>query len=151
MKSFTKLVYTPAKLADATLAIAACRAGGIGIFNAELETDPHLVFRELDRLSDKAGGEYGIRLDATSASHGLLTGIRKYVPKGLRWAILDCESVTSCQALIAEFRGDRVTVLAEVKTPHWPDQSLEHLLDGLVLKGNEAGGFVGENSSFILL
>jgi hypothetical protein len=37
MIRFEKFVYTPAGSNDVTLAIAACRAGGVGILNAELE------------------------------------------------------------------------------------------------------------------
>jgi len=36
MSDFYKVVYTPAGNIDATLAVAASRAGGVGILNAEL-------------------------------------------------------------------------------------------------------------------
>jgi acyl transferase domain-containing protein/NAD(P)H-dependent flavin oxidoreductase YrpB (nitropropane dioxygenase family)/NAD(P)-dependent dehydrogenase (short-subunit alcohol dehydrogenase family) len=149
MPEFKKFVYTPCKSADAVLAVAASRAGGIGIYNAEMETDPALVCGQLDYLALNAHGEYGIKLDA--AGSGLLSCLREFAQKGLRWLILDCEWAADSAEAIAQFRRDGVKVLAEVTTPYWPSSPLENLLDGLVVKGNEAGGFVGENSSYILL
>jgi hypothetical protein len=43
-----------------------------------------------------------------------------------------------------------VKVLAEVRTPDAGGVPIDGI-DGLLLKGNESGGFVGEDSSFILL
>jgi 3-oxoacyl-(acyl-carrier-protein) synthase/NAD(P)H-dependent flavin oxidoreductase YrpB (nitropropane dioxygenase family) len=149
MPEFKKFVYTPPGFADAVIAVAACRAGGIGIYNAEMETDHGLICSQLDYISQNTYGEYGIKLDTASGS--LLAEILQYAQKGLRWLILDCELAADCQESIAEFRRDGVRVLAEIKTPLWPGSPLENRLDGLVIKGNEAGGFVGENSSFILL
>ena len=50
----------------------------------------------------------------------------------------------------ADLRQAGVKVLAEVRTPDAGGAPLD-VVDGLLLKGNEAGGFVGEDSSFILL
>ena len=151
MIKFEKFVYTPAGYHDATLAIAACRAGGVGILNAELgtETEPELVLSQLDFLSQKAGGRYGLKLDDVKDS--LLAAALGYARKGMHWLILDAEIVLSCQEWIAKLKQNGAAVLAEVKTAHWPDGPLDDVVDGLVLKGNESGGFVGESSSFILL
>ncbi|MFA4915468.1 MAG: SDR family NAD(P)-dependent oxidoreductase [Syntrophales bacterium] len=149
MTKFHKLVYTPAGFCDATLAISACRAGGVGILNAEFETDPDLILGQLDLLSQKAAGEYGLKLDSVNDS--LRVGVVKYALKGLHWLILDGKTALACQEWIAGLRQKGVRVLAEMITAHWPEIPLDGIVDGLVIKGNESGGFVGENSSFILL
>ncbi len=149
MVKFNKFVYTPAGFNDASLAIAACRAGGVGILNAELGNDPELVLSQLDFLCQKATGEYGLKLD--DVEDRLLAAAIRYARKGLRWLILDSELVLTCQEWIAKFKQNRVRVLAEVKTASWPASPLDNVIDGLVLKGNESGGFVCENSCFILL
>ncbi len=149
MSEFLKLVYTPMGLRDVTLAIAACRAGGVGVVNAELEADSGLILNELDLVSRKVTSGYGLKLDAVDEA--LATGLREYAQKGLGWLILDASIVPKCDKLIRDLRRAGVKVLAEVKTPRWPGQALDQSIDGVVVKGNEAGGFVGEDSSFILL
>ncbi|MDY6853740.1 MAG: SDR family NAD(P)-dependent oxidoreductase [Thermodesulfobacteriota bacterium] len=149
MVKFKKFVYTPVCFNDSTLAISACRSGGTGIFNVELGADPDLIFKELDFLSHKAGGEYGLKLDLVNDTS--LFDIVKYSKKGLRWLILDCENTLSHKEWIAELKRNGIRILAEVRTAYWPEIPLDEIVDGLVLKGNESGGFVGENSSFILL
>ena len=149
MIKFEKLVYTPAGYNDATLAIAASRAGGVGILNAELGTDPELIIDQLDFLSQKAGGRYGLKLD--EAQDNLLAAAVEYAKKGMHWLILDGEIVLPCQEWIAKLKQTSVFVLAEVKSANWPESPLDDVVDGLVLKGNESGGFVGESSCFILL
>ena len=149
MYEFKKFVYTPPRLADALIAVAACRAGGIGVYNAELEIDPGIVHSQLDFIALHVNGEYGVKLDASSID--VLPDLRKFAKKGLRWLILDCELVDSSLDILAKLRHEGVRVLAEMISSQWPLVPLEKQLDGLVVKGNEAGGFVGEYSSFILL
>ncbi len=149
MIKFKKFVYTPAGFNDATLAIAACRAGGIGILNAELGMDADFILSQLDFISQKTTGEYGLKLDVVDDRS--MVGIFGYTQKGLRWLILDAEIVLTCQQWIAELKREGVRVFAEVKTACWLESPLDDVVDGLVLKGNESGGFVGENNSFVLL
>jgi len=149
MSQFIKLVYTTAGLGNAALAIAACRAGGVGVLNAELKADSQGVIDGLRLISGQVRSGYGLKLDAIDEL--LAAEVREHSLKGLRWLILDAEMLASCGALVDDVRAAGVTVLAEVTTPHWPAQELHSQVDGLVLKGNEAGGFVGEDSSFILL
>jgi acyl transferase domain-containing protein/NAD(P)H-dependent flavin oxidoreductase YrpB (nitropropane dioxygenase family)/NADP-dependent 3-hydroxy acid dehydrogenase YdfG len=149
LSEFLKLVYTPAGLRDVALAVAACRADGVGVLNAELESDSARILGELDLIARKVRGGYGVKLDAIDEI--LSAGIRDHAHRGLGWLILDAEIVPACEGLIADLRHTGVKVLAEIKTPRWPDRPLDKIVDGLVLKGNETGGFVGEDSSFILL
>lgn len=149
MRNFHKLVYTQAGLGDSTLAIAACRAGGIGIFNAELEIDASVILQQLDKLAEQTRSAYGLKLDSPHAI--ILSRLAAYTDKGLQWLILDERIVVACQSLIDELRHRGVCVLAETSDSKFPDKAIETMVDGLVLKGNESGGFVGENSAFILL
>jgi NAD(P)H-dependent flavin oxidoreductase YrpB (nitropropane dioxygenase family) len=149
MVDFTKFVYTPAGFADATLAICATRAGGVGILNGELTSNLPALLDALERLATNTRAPYGVKLDTLSDS--LCAAVRAYAQQGLRWLIIDAEILGDCATLIAEVRGAGVRVLAEITSAEWADSPLTRLADGLMLKGNEAGGFVGEDSSFILL
>jgi acyl transferase domain-containing protein/NAD(P)H-dependent flavin oxidoreductase YrpB (nitropropane dioxygenase family) len=148
MAGFAKLVYSPAAMADAALAICACRAGGVGILNAELTPDEPALLRALDDLAAHANAPYGIKLDAFSGA--LASAVRLSSTKGLRWLIVDAEILGACRELATELRHAGVRVLAEVTSCDWEEADLGSI-DGLMLKGNESGGFVGEDSSFILL
>jgi acyl transferase domain-containing protein/NAD(P)H-dependent flavin oxidoreductase YrpB (nitropropane dioxygenase family) len=149
MGQFIKLVFTPPGLNDPSLAIAASRAGAVGIYNAELETDPQRTALALKRLAQHAHGEFGIKLDAVDGS--LIDAVSACVPQGLRWIVVDEPLVVSGRPHWGALRAAGVRVLAEVVTPEWSGPCLDGEVDGLLIKGNEAGGFVGENASFILV
>ncbi|NOY53204.1 MAG: acyltransferase domain-containing protein, partial [Deltaproteobacteria bacterium] len=149
MKKFQKLVYTPSGLSDPTLAIAACRAGGVGILNMEIITDPVSLRRGLGLLHLKSGAPYGLKLK--TLQRDLLDVVVDYAAKGLRWLIVDCRSACGAADAIRSLRKEGVRVLVEVLSLEWPEDPVDDLVDGLVLKGNEAGGRVGEYSTFILL
>ena len=134
---------------DATLAICACRAGAVGIINGELSTDPQAMRAALETLAQKARAPFGVKLDA--CGEALRDMLVAYAARGMRWLILDAELLEACGTLINQLRGQGVKLLVEVKTADWNDSALTPWADGLMLKGNEAGGFVGEDSSFILL
>jgi len=147
MPDFVKFVLAPAGLRGASLAIAGSRAGGVGVLNAELTDDFASVLRGLASLATHARGRFGLKLDRLEAEQA--EALRPFAARGLGWLILDLECV-SCADAIGDLRRAGVKVLAEVRTPDAGGAPLD-LVDGLLLKGNEAGGFVGEDSSFILL
>ncbi len=142
-------MYTPAGSEDVVLAIAACRAGGIGVLNAELGYERDGLFRRLDLLAEKAHRGYGLRLSRLDDS--LVPVLLAYSAKGLGWLILNAEAVPACQTSVARLRAEGVKVLAETAHTTWPGSSLDDVVDGLVVKGNESGGFVGESSTYIIL
>ena len=148
MVEFVKFVYTPAGLPDASLAICASRAGGVGILNGELTADAPALLAALDSLAANAGTPYGLKLDSINGV--LAAAARSHFDRGMRWLILDAELLGHCGELIADARRAGVSVLAEVKSAEWGEAALA-ACSGVIVKGNEAGGFVGEDSSFILL
>jgi len=149
MTRFVTFVLPPAGYRNCALVIGACRAGGVGIINGELEGDGARLVRELDEVSRKSRGAYGIKLD--TVDEALERALRAHARNGLRWVILDSALVPAVRDLISALRTEGVQVLAEITTPDWPGEPLDEVLDGLWIKGNEAGGFVGEEASFILI
>jgi len=149
MTRFVTFALSPVCYRNSALAIATCRAGGIGVVNGELESDGQKLARELDEVSRKVKSAYGIKLDAIDEA--LERALCSHARKGLRWVIFDCALIPSIRELVSALRAEGVRVLAEVTAPDWPEEPLDELLDGLWIKGNEAGGFVGEEASFILI
>ena len=149
MLDFIKFVFTPAGFGDVALAIAASRAGAVGVYNAELENDSRRAVAALDRLAIHARGHFGIKLDGVDDV--LSTSLRSHAAGGLAWVFIDAGLINPHAHLLDELRSAGVRVVAEVKTARALEPVIESHLDGVLIKGNEAGGFVGEDASFILL
>lgn len=149
MAEFTVFAFTPAGLCLPDLAIAACRAGGVGVVNGELQPVSAPILRALDAVSAATAAPYGAKLDAIDAD--MAAALRAHAARGLQWLVVDARLVPAHAELVRDLRAAGVKVLAEVTTPEWPGAALDAAVDGLLLKGNEAGGFVGEDASFILL
>ena len=96
--AFRLLVMTPAGSGDPGLAVAAGRAGHIGLFNAELPLDDGVLEAGLETLSTETTSGFGLALtDADQAA--TLAG--RYGAKGLRLMVLPAEAwirplLTSC-------------------------------------------------------
>ena len=149
MTPFIQFVFTPAGMGDVTLAITASRAGAVGVLNAELDTDPRQILSLLRTLARQARGDFGAKLDAIHPD--LAAALPAMATAGLRWLIVDRAVVAAHAALLRELRQAGVRVLAEVHSPVPLDDADLACIDGVMVKGNEAGGFVGEDASFILL
>ena len=149
MNDFTQFVFTPAGLGDPTLAIAASRAGAVGVYNAELEADARRTVASLERLAAHAQGPFGVKLDAIDAPvAGVLQGLAS---RGLGWVIIDADLHAPQRELLDALRLGGVRVLVEVRSAAPLPASTAAQIDGVLVKGNEAGGMVGEDASFILL
>jgi acyl transferase domain-containing protein/NAD(P)H-dependent flavin oxidoreductase YrpB (nitropropane dioxygenase family)/NAD(P)-dependent dehydrogenase (short-subunit alcohol dehydrogenase family) len=142
---FVQLVQLPPRLRSTTVAIAASRAGAVGVINAELESDHCRVIEELTEVNHLARGPFGVSLDKIHGELG--ETLHRLAREQLKWIILSGESVSTEQ--LAGLRALGVRVLLRVTDTRIPEGLTE--ADGLVVKGHEASGFVGEDSSFILL
>jgi acyl transferase domain-containing protein/NAD(P)-dependent dehydrogenase (short-subunit alcohol dehydrogenase family)/NAD(P)H-dependent flavin oxidoreductase YrpB (nitropropane dioxygenase family)/predicted hotdog family 3-hydroxylacyl-ACP dehydratase len=150
MQTFRKFILTPAGSQDIALAVAATRCGGIGIVNQELGCDRAAWQTQLDALARlKGDGEFGLKLRRVDAAAG--TDLASRVDGGLRWLIVDADQAAADRSVLQALRGAGLQVCAEVLTAAWPEGLCEGDVDALMLKGNECGGFVGEDASFILM
>ena len=149
MKQFEKLVLSPVGWQDVSVCIAACRAGAVGIVNAELGWDPPIVRAQLERMVCASATDFGIKVPMLAVQEA--ETLASYVERGLRWIIVDARRAGVCAAPLRELRARGARIVLEVVSPDWPEGLEESEADGLILKGNEAGGYVGEDSSFILV
>jgi NAD(P)H-dependent flavin oxidoreductase YrpB (nitropropane dioxygenase family) len=149
MTAFVQFVFTPSGSRDLGLAIAASRAGEIGVYNAEFEPDGAIVIASLDSMVRHARGGFGLRLGVVDAGVG--AALESAARRGLAWLIADGRQLTTQATLIAALRHQGVKVLVEVITPEPLAAAVAAGVDGILVKGNESGGYVGEDASFILL
>ncbi len=153
------LITTPSHHVDARLAIAAARAGETGILDLGYRDDERRreAFRVLVR-SVPAGSCWGLRWDAVgdlgrwpSDLKGLIAGTRcpVFLLAGLGENV-QREVPTLCEVL-EQARQLADNVILEVCSAAEAIAAEEAGFDGLVVKGHEAGGRVGEDSTFLLL
>jgi NAD(P)H-dependent flavin oxidoreductase YrpB (nitropropane dioxygenase family) len=144
-RSFQIIALTPAGVADTRLVRAADRAGCLGIINAELGALPHAA---LQALSGRTRAPYGLKVGALDDE--TVDGLEGYVPTGLGWMVIDAKIALDRPQLLPRLLKSGMRVIVEVA--EWDDRlaalSGHHALQ---VKGHEAGGLIGEETSFILL
>ncbi len=138
------IVLTPAGAADPSLAIAACRAGAWGVLDLEFGSPPAAT-AALARLAKFATG-YGVQLrsDATD----LFDLFKQFKPACVILAGADHASLA---ARVRDLQAAGVEVLREATSVAEAAAAVKAGVTGVVLKGHEAGGRVGADTSFVLL
>src|SRR5437899_1032440 len=86
MKPFEIIVLTPPESADPSVAIAAGRAGALGVLNMELLQDPQAAKAALSAMSRHARRETGIKLNG--ASTDLIHRLTPELPASVHFIIL---------------------------------------------------------------
>jgi acyl transferase domain-containing protein/NAD(P)H-dependent flavin oxidoreductase YrpB (nitropropane dioxygenase family)/NAD(P)-dependent dehydrogenase (short-subunit alcohol dehydrogenase family) len=151
------LVCTPAHRCDAQLAIAAARFGEIGILD--------LGYDDFPASAGRAVAELKLRLPAGSDRWGLrwdMLGSAKRSPAMLRQVVGDGTVPTlvldgvptdaeTLENVLEAARSLARRVVLEVRSLAEALGAQEAGYDGVIVKGHEAGGWVGEESTFLLL
>lgn len=144
MDSSDIFVLTPPGTPDPSLAIAAVRAGARGTLDLEYAR-PESVSSAVDRLARFGRGPFGVKLgrDAATTLPLILAAHRP------AWVILagGADHATTARQL----REMGVEVLVEVVSRAEAEAAVGWGIEGIVLKGHEAGGRVGADTSFILI
>ena len=148
-QSESVLVAGPGGLPNARLAAAACRAGATGIL--DLGRSGPAARRALElafwwtRSADGASGRFGVRADGGCRLD--VADLEVLAPGRVDLVVLAADSPWSADDPgLAPYR-----VLIEVTSLDEARAAIEAGADGLIARGNEAGGVVGELSSFVLL
>lgn len=141
-------VLNPAGLADPALAIAGSRAGAVGILNAEFAATADRVEPALKRLAQFGGPAIGLKLCHGDAA---LLPLAAAFGGRLGYLVVDLALLQGAERAIAEYREAGGSVIVEITewSPELDARAAQ--IDALWLKGHEAGGWVGEQTSFILL
>jgi acyl transferase domain-containing protein/NAD(P)H-dependent flavin oxidoreductase YrpB (nitropropane dioxygenase family)/NADP-dependent 3-hydroxy acid dehydrogenase YdfG len=148
---FRIFVFTAPAHDDPALAVAAGRAGAVGIFDAEFHTDAARVTAALAQLARHARAPYGLNL-GRRVLHGCgAEQVAEFTKRGLKWLVISQDSPLADEAIWREFQQAGGKVLAEIQ--NWDDTCIARFswTDAYLAKGQEAGGWVGEETSFILL
>jgi acyl transferase domain-containing protein/NAD(P)H-dependent flavin oxidoreductase YrpB (nitropropane dioxygenase family)/NAD(P)-dependent dehydrogenase (short-subunit alcohol dehydrogenase family) len=146
MEPCNVIVLTPPGAIEPSLAIAASRAGAIGILDLEFAKDYDQASSAIDRLSRFTGNRFGlqIRPDFSDLDSLLSTTAKPCV------VILTCADSFSAEC-VRKLQAASIDVLLEATSVTEAILGAELGVDGIVLKGHEAGGRVGADTSFVLV
>lgn len=137
----------PAWLADADIAIAACRAGALGMVDLEYVSDAAAARAALDKLERFTSGPFGLKA-APSLVRQLLND---HKPERLSIVLLAGGAASDLEEAVGLLRRHGVRALVEAVSLTEMLLAARLHADGLVLKGQEAGGRIGAETAFVLL
>ncbi|MBE0477960.1 nitronate monooxygenase, partial [Candidatus Aerophobetes bacterium] len=151
----TIIALTPAHVLDPQIAIAAIRAGKIGILDLGYKDNKEVMRETLSLLTQFARRDtgWGIRWDTLGEKIRSVSNLQEIIKEPVPVLVLggiELESEQAAQELKkARLLAQKILIEACSLKEAEAFQSAGY--DGLIIKGNEAGGRVGSESSFILL
>ena len=146
------LVMTPSHICDPGIAVAAVHSGEIGVLDLGYVNNISSALDAVGALKFAARGldRWGIRWDCmglTSRSPQiLLKHITFSTPIIIIAGLVQSKFETTCQ----EMRHTFGKIILEVTTVEMAMTAQKAGCDGIIIKGNEAGGYTGGESAFIL-
>src|SRR6056297_1324576 len=144
---FRIVVQTPQAATDPSLAIAAARAGHIGILGLPRAAGSPAC-DSVDRLCAGARGAFGLAVvDLREESVALLVDA---AARGAGWAVVSADAALADPPVLKRLGKVGLRVLIETTDWH-PGLAGLAPCDGIIVKGHEAGGPVGEQTGFILV
>jgi acyl transferase domain-containing protein/NAD(P)H-dependent flavin oxidoreductase YrpB (nitropropane dioxygenase family)/NAD(P)-dependent dehydrogenase (short-subunit alcohol dehydrogenase family) len=149
MKPFQVMALTPPGLDDPSIAIAASRAGGVGILDLEYATSEASALAAIEKLSRHSRGVFGIKFDGNA--EGLVNMVVPLLPEQAEWVIVTYADLKRLKRQVRNLRKRNIRILLEASSLDQASAGAELGIDGLIAKGNEAGGWVGQEMTFILL
>lgn len=147
------IAITPPHLLDPRIAIAACKANGMGILDLGYSDRPDLLKPTLDWLASCSGrrARWGVRWDTLGLASRGLERLSELLPSKVPILILagldSAELPAPCKTAKCLARQ----VFLEAYDVPSAQAAIAAGCDGLIIKGHESAGSVSRHSTFILL
>ncbi|MDP6764068.1 MAG: nitronate monooxygenase, partial [Planctomycetota bacterium] len=146
------LVVSPGGSGDPSLPIAASRAGAVGILDLTWAADPGAVAPAVERLGRLARGRCGLLLGARrDATEAAASEAVEGAGIDLDLVLLTVEDGEDLSVLARAWRSRARRVGVVATTEAHGRLAAEAGCDLVVARGHEAGGVVGDETTFILL
>ena len=147
------IAITPTHLCDPQIAVAACRAGEMGILDLGLQNTPDAMASALDKLASLVGknGRWGIRWDTIGAASRAPARLAQYVQYRVEVLVLGGVPAIELGQTREEAKRVANQVFLEVYDLESARAAQTAGYDGVIVKGHEAGGRVARLTSFMLL
>jgi acyl transferase domain-containing protein/NAD(P)H-dependent flavin oxidoreductase YrpB (nitropropane dioxygenase family)/NAD(P)-dependent dehydrogenase (short-subunit alcohol dehydrogenase family) len=128
------------------------RAGALALLDVRCGEEVSNSFDRLDALRREfSSGQLGVRLECSIAALWHKAGLKKLQSFGIDLLLVAGERTSSEKALVSKLRGSSARIYREVVSADEARCALQAGYGGIVVKGNEAGGRVGGESTFVLL
>ena len=147
------IAITPEHCLDPQIALAACRAGELGILDLGFRDNRDATIAAIDRLAASAGraGRWGVRWDTLGSPARGVESLSELLPRRAPVLILAGLKARDFQPLKKNAERLARQILVEVCDLPSAQAAAAAGCDGLIIKGHEAGGWVSRHSTFILL
>ncbi|MGB7796333.1 MAG: SDR family NAD(P)-dependent oxidoreductase [Pseudonocardiaceae bacterium] len=153
MTNLDFIAVTLPGLSDPTIAIAASRAGAVGVVDVSFVGDEQLAVQAVARLARFARNRCGIRLDLRDTD--VADAVISTLPPAVTFAILTPVNHPGDHAVLREraeqLRAKGVELWLESTTLDEAQLACALGFDGVIAKGHEAGGRVSDTTTFVLL
>ncbi len=149
MRSFQFIALTPCGVYDPAIAIAGARADALGVFNCEHLSSSAKIKDAIATLVRYASHTVGLRISVSQQS--LLKTLIADLPDQIGTLIFSVSKGMAIEIPLDQL-PPHVNVLWEVTSQQDAQRVMEtKRVDGLIAKGHEAGGWVGNETTYILL
>lgn len=150
MEQLEVLAVAPAGRFDPNLAIAASRAGATGLLNLDGTVALAEIRQAVLHMSRFCQASFGFRVDPDQVSS--LEGLIAVAGPSLQIVVLaGPHARDELSKTIANLRNRQLRVILEAVDGDEISLAISQNVDGLIVKGNESGGRVGKESTFVLL
>ncbi|MCO5176897.1 MAG: SDR family NAD(P)-dependent oxidoreductase [Thermomicrobiales bacterium] len=143
------LVVSPSGLPDPTLAIAASRAGAIGILSLEFTSDLPNSRAALNKLSTHGRGRLGVLLSAETLDFS--RSILSLLSEKTTTVCISGQGDDAIASLTSAARSLGRDVYVVAPNEQIARIGVEAGANAVLAKGHESGGWIGEESTFVLL
>jgi acyl transferase domain-containing protein/NAD(P)H-dependent flavin oxidoreductase YrpB (nitropropane dioxygenase family) len=149
MEKFEIITLTPPSQINPSLAIAGSRAGGLGVLDLEFAANILHANDCIKKLSLYSRNPYGLRINCNQAD--LLSELMSTSYKLLQTVILTNPLSKEIVQTVDALKSKGLTVFLECISSEEAESGFQSGVDGIIAKGNEAGGRVSNDSTFVLL
>ncbi|MGZ4195319.1 MAG: SDR family NAD(P)-dependent oxidoreductase [Solirubrobacteraceae bacterium] len=140
-------VSSPPVCSDAALAIAASRAGALGIVDLQFSGSGAAPLALLARVDALSRGPWAVHVE----DEALLGPILEARPGGLSSVVVSGPRAVAPGGLLERVHGAGLRAFAVATCLEEAAAAQSAGADALIAKGHEAGGWIGEEGSFVLL
>ena len=149
MEHFQLMALSGSLTGDPSVGIAASRAGALGVLDLTFAPNIEAALSSIARFGRYGRGAGGIMIDASAGQ--LIAAIARQFSSFLNTAIIVPTEPDHLGEQVETLRRSGLRVLLEVVSSDEAELGETVGVDGLIAKGHEAGGRVGESTSFVLL
>ena len=144
-------VASPPGSRGAGIPLAAARAGEIALLDLLDDDRLHTFEAHFSQAQQELGDNFAVRIDAALAKRLAAFLSKREATVELAIIVSVCGDLPHPAAAVSALRGHCRRVHCEATSLEEAVQAQEAGADGVVAKGNEAGGRVGSKTTFVLL